>query len=61
MFMIINNICITYQAVSPLELEDTPYEKVINLYTDLRKVQIRMENAKGKPKRRKAADNAGWW
>lgn len=48
-------------SITPFEIEEKSFESVIDLYADLRRMQIRQENKEGKPIRRRASDNAGWW
>lgn len=65
--MILHNLCSTYQGLDPLSLQEKSFFDVIDLYADLRRMQIReqkqmQENTtpQGIPKRR-ASDDAGWW
>lgn len=63
LFLIINNLCVTYPGLNPLTLEDESFHRIISLYADVRQMQIREDGKKGKKKviRRRASDNAGWW
>lgn len=56
-----DNLCIRYNGLTPFEIEAKSFDSVIDLYADLRRMQIRQENKENKPIRRRASDNAGWW
>ena len=57
----------TYNA-DPITMQNRSFMEVIELYADLRRLQIRQEEeAEKRPKnksnviRRRASDDAGWW
>lgn len=53
--------------MDPLMLQYASFFEVVELYADLRRMQIRQEGAEQKPRkksnviRRRASDDAGWW
>ena len=65
MFLIVNNLCVTYHSINPFRVECEPFHDVISLYSDLRRMQIREENREEKTDkkviRKRASDDAGWW
>lgn len=58
----------TYHS-DPIMMQNQSFTDVIELYADLRRLQIRQEEEQEKQKtkkkpniiRRRASDNAGWW
>ena len=58
----------TYHS-DPITMQNQSFTDVIELYADLRRLQIRQEEAQEKQRtqkkpniiRRRASDNAGWW
>jgi len=61
LFAMIHQLSIVYHT-NPIELSEKPYETVIELYADLRTMQIREKNqSKKNTVRVYASDDAGWW
>lgn len=52
-----------YQGLTPFVIECESYHKVIMLYADVRRMQIREDRQKNRKHviRRRASDDAGWW
>lgn len=61
LFLIVNNLCKEYTGLSPFDIECESFHKVIGLYSDVRRMQIRVNRQTNKPIRRRASDDAGWW
>nr|DAX71818.1 MAG TPA: hypothetical protein [Caudoviricetes sp.] len=61
MFLIVDHLCKEYSGLTPFTVEETPFYNVIDLYSDIRCMQIRQTVRQNKPIRRRASDNAGWW
>lgn len=65
--MILHNLCSTYQGLDPLSLQEKSFFDVIDLYADLRRMQIsedreRKQNTTPSGIRKvRASDDAGWW
>ena len=62
LFQMLHNLCTLYGG-SPMYLEREPYQDVIALYADVRRLQIRTEHESSGDHviRRRASDDAGWW
>lgn len=45
----------------PIALQEKAYIDVVELYADVRKMQIREKQKDKKVVRRRASDDAGWW
>ena len=66
MFDLEHILATTYPGLTPFEIEQTPLFDVVDLFADLRRMQIR-ENEKRQEEngekiiRRRASDDAGWW
>lgn len=64
MFLIEHNLCSMYAGLTPFVVECESYHKVIELYADVRRMQIREAKKTKNGKRvirRRASDDAGWW
>lgn len=59
--MIEHNLCQLYGGLTPIGLDNQSFKEVIELYADVRRMQIREKAKENKPIRRRAADDAGWW
>ena len=63
MFLIEHNLCTMYAGLTPFVIECESFHNVIELYADVRRMQIREERQKNRKHviRRRASDDAGWW
>lgn len=58
----VNNLCTTYQSLSPFEVQEKTFCEVVALYSDVRRMQIRAERKDDKKViRKRASDDSGWW
>ena len=61
LFLIVNNLCSLYQGINPIQIQREPYVDVIDLFSDVRRMQIRDSKKDKKVIKRYASDDAGWW
>lgn len=61
LFQMEDNLCMRYRGWTPIQVEQTSFDSIIDLYADIRRMQIRQDRKKNGPIRRRASDDAGWW
>jgi hypothetical protein len=60
-------LCKEYTGINPIQLQNESYDSVIDLYSDMRTMQIRAKKEQDREKtgvkeiRRYASNDAGWW
>lgn len=67
LFQIVHNLCSIYPGLDPLSIQERSFHDVIELYADLRRMQINSEKEKKANttpdgiRKVRASDDAGWW